>query len=371
MECMFTRWRTTSGPGTHYLMDGGILDVPYADTDAFFVEYLSALHRKHKVYVVEQKTLVFRFFVDLDWRDTSPLTDACLNDILRAMSSVVPGRMLVARAHVRTEADGRIKSGVHIHWPDTKVRRAEALAFRTRILLELGDDPEWNTRIDSSVYGGSGLRMIGSHKIPVGDPYMPQNGAITIETLRDYSIRCSDDTESLSQITEVTNHGPLERYIQRYIPGQEKTRIRRVIRKSPRILWVQTDSQYCAHVEKEHKSNHVWFYVFDDTITQRCHDEDTCKGYVGREYILSPSIVDELTSNVTVDRSTCVSICDLVPTHWFPENPLNQVRKSASPLLGPGPDRVGPVQRKHSSVRGGRGRGGRRTATQGGRGKHI
>lgn len=361
---MFERWRTPQGPGTHYLMDGGILDVPHADTDAFFVEYLAALRTKHKVYVVEQKTPVFKFFVDLDWRDDTPLSDERLAEIVQVMSSVVPGRVCIARAQPRPE-DGRIKSGVHIHWPDTKVRRAEALAFRTRMLLELGDDPEWNTRIDSSVYGGSGLRMIGSHKIPVGDPYVPVTpGQITIETLREYSIRTQDDDESLAQVVEVTNYAPLEKYIQKYIPGQERTRIKRVIRRSPRILWIQTDSQYCAHICKEHKSNHVWFYVFEDTISQRCHDEDTCKGYVGREYILSPSIVDELTSNVTVDRSTCVSICDLVPAHWFPENTGTQVRTSASPVLGTGSERVGTVQRKSSSLRGRRGRGGRRASTQ-------
>ena len=151
-------------------MDGGILDVPHKDMDAFMLEYLASLRRGDKVYVVEQKTEVFRFFVDLDWRDAEPLSDERLLEILQVMCSVVPGQCIVARAPVRLEDDGRMKSGVHIHWPETKVRRPEALAFRTRILLELGDDPEWNERIDLSVYGGSGLRMIGSHKMPVGDP---------------------------------------------------------------------------------------------------------------------------------------------------------------------------------------------------------
>jgi len=362
---MFQRWRTPQGPGTHYLMDGGILDVPTKDMDAFFVEYLSALQRKHKVYVVEQKTPVFKFFVDLDWRDTIALSEQRFQEILAIFQTVVPGRVLVARADPRTESDGRIKTGVHIHWPDTKVRRAEALAFRTRILLELGDDPEWNTRIDSSVYGGSGLRMIGSHKLPAGDPYMPQGGAITIETLRDYSIR-TDENETSEHVTEITDYGPLERYIQKYIPGQERTRIKRITRRSPRILWVQTDSHHCANIGKDHKSNHVWFYIFEDTITQRCHDEDTCKGYVGREYILSPSIVDELTSNVAVDRSTCVSICNLVPAHWFPENPISEVRTDASSVLRTGSGRMGSVQKKHTSVRKRGGRGSQRASTQSG-----
>lgn len=358
----FEKWKVHQGPGTHYLMNGGILDVANKDTDAFMLEYLASIRRGEKVYVVEQKTEVFRFFVDLDWRAIEPLDDAQLLEILQVMCTVVPGRCLIARAPVRTEEDGRFKSGVHIHWPDTNVRRAEALAFRTRILLELGEDPEWNERIDSSVYGGSGLRMIGSHKMPTGDPYVPWTPGgedpqpITIDDIKAFSIR-TEESDVTKNITEVTHFGPIEAYIRKYMPGQERARVRRIGRKSPQCLWVQTDSRWCANIQAEHKSNHVWFYVYGDTVCQRCHDEDTCCGFVGKEYILSPSIVEELTSNASVARFTFVSIRDLVPAHWFPEDARAPVREGASPILGPGPRRVASVQAKRPSVRGGRGRG--------------
>ncbi len=358
---LFGKWRVSHGPGTHYLMDGGILDVPQKDADAFFVEYLSLIRRGEKVYVVEQKTDVFRFFVDLDWRAAEPISDDRLLEIIQIMCSVVPGRCIVARALPRLEDDGRTKSGVHIHWPDTKVRRAEALAFRTRILLELGDDPEWNERIDVSVYGGSGLRMIGSYKMPVGDPYIPwipgeQPSPITIDDIKDFSIR-TGDSDVTANITEVKNFGPIETYIRKYIPGQASMRVKRIGRKSPQCLWVQTDSRWCANIQAEHKSNHVWFYVYGDTICQRCHDEDTCKGFVGKEYILSPSILEELTSNVAVDRSTFVSIRDLVPAHWFPEDDSESIRERSSSVLGTGSRAVASIQAKRSGIRGGRGHG--------------
>lgn len=348
-------------------MDGGILDVPISDTPAFFIEYLALTRRGQKVYVVEQKTDVFRFFVDLDWRASEPLSDERLLEILQVMCTVVPGRCIVARAPPRIEDDGRTKSGVHIHWPDTKVRRAEALAFRTRILLELGDDPEWNERIDASVYGGSGLRMIGSYKMPSGEPYVPwvpgePSRPITLDDVKAFSIR-TDETDVTTNITEVSNFGPIEAYIRKYIPGQELARVKRIGRKSPQCLWVQTDSRWCANIQAEHKSNHVWFYIYGDTICQRCHDEDTCKGFVGKEYILSPSILEELTSNVAVDRSTFVCIRDFVPTHWFPQNDCESVREGTPSLLGTGPRRVAGVQAKRPSVRNGKGRGrGRSTA---------
>ena len=367
MVRFFNKWRVPNGPGTHYLMDGGILDVPYKDTEAFFVEYLAALRRDVKVYVVEQKTDVFKFFVDLDWRADEPITDSVLLDILEKMCTVVQGRCIVSRAPVRTEEDGRIKSGVHIHWPETLVTRAEALAFRTRILLEMDDDPEWNERIDSSVYGGSGLRMIGSHKMPTGDPYVPwtpgDRTEITIDQLKDYSIRAKDEGTQ-STVAEVLNHGPLEAYIRKYIPGQEYARVKRIGRKGKEALWVQTDSKYCENVKTDHKSNHVWFSIYGDTICQRCHDED-CHGFVGREFILSPSIVEELSSNVAVDRSTFVSIRDFVPGHWFPQDPSEPVREGSAPVLGPRPRNVARVQSKHSRIRAGAGRGaGRKTAVR-------
>lgn len=346
-------------------MDGGVLDVPQKDMDAFFVEYLAALRRKQKVYVVEQKTDVFKFFVDLDWRADEPLSDEQLLGIIEKMCTVVQGRCIAARAPVRTEEDGRLKSGVHIHWPDAHVTRAEALAFRTRILLEMDDDPEWNERIDSSVYGGSGLRMIGSHKLPTGDPYVPwvpgEPQEITLELLKDHSIRCKED-EAQSTVSEITNHAPLEAYIRKYLPGQELARVKRIGRRGKESLWVQTDSRYCENIKGDHKSNHVWFSVYGDTICQRCHDEDTCKGYVGREYILSPSIVEELDSNVAVDRSTFVSIRDLVPGHWFPQDPSEPVREGGAPVLGSRPKNVGRLQSKHSRVRAGAGRGRGRSA---------
>ena len=356
---MFKRWRVPQGPGTHYLMDGGILDVPTQDTPAFFVEYLAALRKNHKVYVVEQKTDVFRFFVDLDWRGDTVLSDEELIGILEIMCQVVPGKCIVARAPPREDA-GRIKSGVHIHWPETLVTRAEALAFRTRLLLELGDDPAWNERIDASVYGGSGLRMIGSHKLPSGDPYLPWEPGgtrdITIEDLKAFTIKTD---EKQTTTTEITNFAPLEMYIRKYIPGQENARVKRIGRKGKETLWVQTDSRWCANIQGEHKSNHVWFHVYGNTICQRCHDADTCKGFVGREYILSPSIIDELNANVCVDRSTFVSICDFIPSHWFPQDTRAEVRDPCVPVLRPQSRPVERVQKKHSSVRKRRGIGAR------------
>lgn len=353
-KSMFAKWRTPHGPGTHVLMDGGILDVPIGETDAFYVAYIAAVRQNKRVYVVEQKTDIFRFFVDLDYKALELIDEGVLMDVLQKMCDVVPGRCLVARAPPRLIEDGLLKCGFHIHWPDTNVTRPEALAYRTRILMEL-DGPEWAEFIDASVYGGSGLRMLWSHKKPIGDPYVPWEPGQPapepdLETLRLFSIRTA---ESRPTTLDTGSHDALEQYIQKYIPGHERLRVKRVGQKGE-YKWVQTDSRFCANIGAEHKSNHVWFSVYGDRICQMCHDADTCHGYVGREYLLSPSIVD-----VPVVDTVSVPICSLLPAHWFSTGDSIPVHSAGPPVLGSGSTNVGHVQTKHKSVRGrgGRGRG--------------
>jgi len=69
------RWRVPHGPGTHVLMDGGILHVPPEETQDFYREYIGAINLGTKLYVVEQKTDNFKFFVDLDYKAPEKLSD--------------------------------------------------------------------------------------------------------------------------------------------------------------------------------------------------------------------------------------------------------------------------------------------------------
>lgn len=364
---MFSRWRVPRGPGTHVLMDGGILDVPLADIDAFYVEYIATVHRGQKVFVVEQKTDVFKFFVDLDYKAKDPLDDTYLLGLVEKMCSVVPGRCIVARAPVRRLDDGQVKSGVHIHWPETHVTRKDALAYRTKILMELDGD-EWNERIDPSVYGGSGLRMLWSHKRPTGDPYVPwpEKTDISIELLRDFSIRTNEQQPT---VTVTESHDALENYIRKYVPGQDRLRIKRIGQKG-QYKWIQTDSRYCENIGQEHKSNHVWFSMYGDRLCQLCHDTETCHDYVGKEYILSPSIVD-----VPVAPASRPSILHFLPDHWFPElasasNVGRTIHTSSPSVLGSGSRNMGKFQKGRSGVRGRGGRGRGRTIPRVGSGEY-
>ena len=352
------KWRTDKGPGTHVLMDGGILQVPFEQLEEFYVECVHTVRTGKHIYVVEQKTDVFKFFVDLDYKGHEALPGDVILELVEVMHSVVQkGRCCIARAEPRV-IDGLVKSGVHIHWPDVNVTRSEALALRTRILLELPDDPEWSQRIDASVYGGSGLRMLWCHKREKGvdsGPYTPWcelRGSVfestpSAETLKLFAVRTNEVSKEAVNV-DITC-APLERFIRKNLKGQELANVRRVMRKGQDKIIVQTDSKYCERIQGEHKSNHVWFGISRGRICQLCHD-DECKTqkFVGREHILSPSIVEELHSNVAVDNSTFVSIRDLVPDFWWQEESVPQ--RGAS-VLGTRPTNMGHASKSSSGFR--------------------
>ena len=247
------RWRVPKGPGTHVLMDGGILCVPPEEAQEFYREYIAAVISGTKLYVVEQKTDVFKFFVDLDYKAPEKLKDEDLvqfvSVIHQALETSSP--CLIARARPRAVADGLIKSGVHIHWPNLFVTRTQALNLRSKIVLSLTNDfPfDWDKVIDSSVYGGSGLRMLWSHKKPTGDPYVPwksldgsQEFSKTpdLDVLALFAVRTE---EQQSERESLENTGPLEEFIQRYLEAQTRAKVKKVQRHEHDGWYVQTDSK--------------------------------------------------------------------------------------------------------------------------------
>lgn len=341
-------WLVPNAPGTHTLMNGGILFVQDQDADAFFQVYIEQL-KQRKLYVVEQKTPVFKFFVDLDYKAAEKLKDEALLAVCEVIHDAIgsPGRCCIARAQPRPVKEG-IKSGVHIHWPDFKVTKQEALMLRAKILLALPEvqEVDWANVVDSSVYGGSGLRMLWSHKKPSGDPYIPWrqldgkefSKEPNVETLQLFSIRCPFTEKKTEQVDdgEIPASEPIEEFIQRYIPGQRKTHVKKIQRleEGSDAWYVQTDSRYCERIKDEHRSNHVWFMVNRGRISQKCFNEE-CKGFAGPEHILPPSIVDEV---VTVgspsgsDFMACLSERSA--------RPVPEVRTGGTSILWTRPDEL-------------------------------
>ena len=301
-------WSVPRAPGTHTLMDGGILFVPDEDMHGFFQVYISQIKLGRKLYVVEQKSDVFKFFVDLDYKAQEKPSDEFVLKICEAIHEALdrPGRCCIARTATRPVKEG-LKTGVHIHWPDLHVTKAQAVSNRAKILLALPDGPiDWNAVIDSSVYGGSGLRMLWSHKKPSGDPYVPWrqlsparefSKAPDADVLELFSIRTpfKKPSESREAPAELSSE-PIEEFIQRYMRGQRTAKVKKIqrIEDGTDTWYVQSDSKFCEKIDEEHRSNHVWFLISKGRICQKCFNEE-CKSFSGTEHILPPTIVDEIT----------------------------------------------------------------------------
>lgn len=351
------RWKVPKGPGTHLLMNGGILQVPFEETQEFYREYIACVSSGVKLFVVEQKTERFKFFVDLDYKAPDKLNDDDLIQFCSIIHSSLSGRCMIARARVRSVDNGLIKSGVHIHWPDMIVTRTEALNLRTRIIANLAESfPfDWNSIIDASVYTGSGLRMLWSHKRPTGDPYTPWkmlNGTVfskdpSAETLELFAVRVSEtDATNISPSLENSSH--IERYIQRYIEGQSNAQVRRVQRHEHNGWYVQTDSTYCENIHRRHKSNHVWFHIASKRISQRCFDEE-CREFKGCEHILPPSIVEQLNEVSIVGSPSRGFHMDIFSDG--PSSTVQKVQTHGSSVLGTGPGELEEIFRKPGYVR--------------------
>jgi len=339
---------------THVLMDGGQLHVPDADTDAFWTEYVSAIFAGQKLYVVEQKTESFKFFVDVDFKGDSALSDESAFELcMNIQEAVGAGKCLAARAPPRP-VKNEIKSGLHLHWPELVVTRNEAMALRTRILLSL-DHEAWADVIDASVYGGSGLRCLWSHKKPEGDPYVPWrevpsgtplSSVPSVAALKLFAVRTKETMQSTratprarrpSCIEEQRDSSKIEDFIRQNMEGQETARVKK-IRKTKKGegkgLCVETDSRYCERVRGEHKSNHVWFWVLGGSIQQMCLDEE-CTGFIGRKHNLPPSISNEAPR---VARPAHYSAVDLLPPAWH--GAFQGFRDGSAPVLGAGSERM-------------------------------
>lgn len=324
---MTSRWKVACAPFTHLLMNGGMLFVPMDEVDEFYEAYISEITQGTKLYIVEKKTEVFKFFVDIDYKAKEKLDKDTIERICRALHSIVKvGRCCIALTKSRECKEG-IKTGVHVHWPDLSVTKKRAMELRAEILSSFPPEFkwfDWEKVIDLSVYGGSGLRMIWSHKMPTGDPYIPWkildgkefSKEFKYETLKLFCVRT--DEEDTKSILDETTSSELQRFVNKYITGQEEAQIKRISKGDDGIFFVQTDSKYCENIGKEHKSNHVYFFIKDFKISQRCHDEECGKSFEGRVHDLNyaHTVVKQLKDASAIHSTPRSALLDILPADY-------------------------------------------------------
>ena len=183
---MLRSWCTQNGYShgksmSHVLMDGGVLSIPDTKVDEFYKVYINSVTNGEQVFVVEQKTDIYNFFMDIDYKDDEPLsiteiesiTKMICDKIQTVLVDVETTKCMISVAQPKRK-DGMIKTGVHLNWDTIPVDKDAAIKLMTHVVNMLNSvysSKDWSKYIDQSVYGdphtsskGSGFRMPWSHK---------------------------------------------------------------------------------------------------------------------------------------------------------------------------------------------------------------
>ncbi len=318
---------------SHVLMDGGVLSVPFDKLNDFYEQYVDAVKCGEKLYVVEQKSERYNFFVDIDYKDEKPLEVDEIKSICKVICDKVKrhgGKECLISISPPKESGTLIKTGVHLNWPGFVVDQISALALRDHILLALSalnSGTDWNEIIDIAVYGnasrktkGSGFRMPWSYKRAKHNPcggqgcencergrvdqlaYLPifryVDGPLStvlqidqnpnVEILKMSAVRTDapqnvfiqppsmpvregsfTNEETKDELQDEELKSHIETFVRKNMEGQSNAFINKIFQNKTTFL-VATSSNYCENLRREHGSNHVWFIISGKLIIQKC-----------------------------------------------------------------------------------------------------
>ena len=164
--------------------------MPEADTEHFLELLAKDVWEGKAWHIVERRTPFFKMFVDVDLKDP-PATFTLLtlwetlNDVMLdlcgdSVHAVVCTPALLGRgssgACFNSPTFDSHNKGAHITW-NVVVDSQAAMAVRERMIEGcqcLDDELNWANILDTAVYKGSGIRMMGCHKgTPLSTVYVP------------------------------------------------------------------------------------------------------------------------------------------------------------------------------------------------------
>jgi len=333
---MFKRWCKDQGFAnnsdlSHVLMDGGVLSVPFDKLNDFYEKCVEVYNSGEKIFVVEQKTENYNFFMDLDYKDDEEMSFEQIKSVCKVICDKVSkfgGKDALISVAEPKPIDTLIKTGIHINWPGFVVNRSSALGLRDHVINTLNlayGSRDWKDIVDISVYGnnsrntkGSGFRMPWSHKkgkheacagqgcelcnntgketqseyLPIfmykhgpsstlqkteQKPYVDILHMATLRTQNMEPVIIEGTREEATFTTlqtknEFKNQEALllvEAFVRKNVEGQTTASITKMFKYNKQFL-VSTNSKYCENKKCNHNSNHVWFHIVGDTIAQKC-----------------------------------------------------------------------------------------------------
>lgn len=331
------RWLAKkTNPMSNLSMDGwkgGKLHVPPNEYDTFLMSYASGLQRNEPLYMIELRTSpYFKWHADLDMLLTYELSEHQIMIIVPVIQNVikehlgVSGKNKLKLLGLSTQPkakDGMVKSGLHIIAPNIVVSVDDCIAIQEKCIPRLAEsitlENPWSDAFDTSVYKGSGLRMLGSRKIETCKNDDGTGGTRRIDSGRPYSVSFVmngdgklDDEEASRlkrhvnlavKMSSIKSFGCLQRDApQRGIAAipvkQQKTTSESApddlnipsllahhlhasfasielvnMKRTPAgVAFSVRGCKFCMNVEREHSSSNI--YIFLSTsgeLTQRCH----------------------------------------------------------------------------------------------------
>ena len=333
---MFKRWCKDQGFAnnsdlSHVLMDGGVLSVPFDKLNDFYEKCVEAYNSGEKIFVVEQKTENYNFFMDLDYKDDEEMSFEQIKSVCKVICDKVSkfgGKDALISVAEPKPIDTLIKTGIHINWPGFVVNRSSALGLRDHVINTLNlayGSRDWKDIVDISVYGnnsrntkGSGFRMPWSHKkgkheactgqgcelcnntgketqseyLPIfiykhgpsstlqKTEQKPSVDILHMATLRTQSMEpvIIEGTRKEATFTTLQTKNEfkdqealllVEAFVRKNVEGQTTASITKMFKYNKQFL-VSTNSKYCENKKCNHNSNHVWFHIVGDTIAQKC-----------------------------------------------------------------------------------------------------
>ena len=319
---------------SHVLMDGGVLSVPFDKLNEFHERYVESVKRGERLYVVEQKSEKYNFFVDIDYKDRESLSIDEVKDICKVICDKVKrhgGRECIISIAPPKKSGNLTKTGVHLNWPNFVVDQVSAIALREHILIALSKAKgsiDWNEIIDAAVYGnaerktkGSGFRMPWSYKrakhdacggrgcahcdkgkvdqlaylpffvykpgpplsaiLNIGqDPSLEILKMATVRTnepqithIEPPSIKIKEGAFTKEETKDELYDDELKNMVETFIRTNLEGQNNAYVQKLFKrrdTYLVSTNSKYCENLKRDHGSNHVWFIISGQTILQKC-----------------------------------------------------------------------------------------------------
>lgn len=333
-RCFLTKGDTSIS--THLCLDGGKLNIPDHLMIEFFEQYAAGLSEGEKYYICETVTPIVKMFCDFDFfcEDEIKLDEVIkyakiLHKTVEFYFKDTYKTVICTSApkNVQKNKQKKVKTGVHIVWPELFVTTEQAYSLSKVFIDELKKcttEIDWDDVVDDQVYR-NGLRMVGSGKVtnkkrklkedgneyeiikvdegriyspvmiiedeeyPLENIFSVDNKKIT-EYLLATSIRSFNNEKPLVPVEEIpekimkkarklttkmdtdVNKDIFDR-IESFIRYQTITQWNspmRQLKKHGKFYIAKIDSMYCLNVQREHNSCGIYFQITEGGMIQRC-----------------------------------------------------------------------------------------------------